>query len=174
MVAPLSLVNPSPLSLLAQMSLTTSPKIKIARLDIKILQKMLKILKKCPDSNGVIFIAKSARAANVAPCRSLVKVARRSVVQPPEPQLICLGDSVLRDRVDGCLKAGGLIWHVIPAFEILLDKLEKAKKEEVENSYRIQWQGAVNCAWDLLDKYYQRLEDCPAYYAAVALHPRYR
>ncbi|KAK9310862.1 hypothetical protein V1524DRAFT_169772, partial [Lipomyces starkeyi] len=51
--------------------------------------------------------------------------------------LILQGDSVLRDRVDGCLKAYGLIWHVVPAFEFLLDKLEKAKKEEVENSYRI-------------------------------------
>ncbi|KAK9329543.1 hypothetical protein V1520DRAFT_169671 [Lipomyces starkeyi] len=77
--------------------------------------------------------------------------------------LILQGDSVLRDRVDGCLKAYGLIWHVIPAFEFLLDKLEKAKKEEVENSYRIQWQAAVNCAWDRLDKYYQLLDDCPAY-----------
>ncbi|KAK9364412.1 hypothetical protein V1509DRAFT_66726 [Lipomyces kononenkoae] len=28
--------------------------------------------------------------------------------------LILQGDSVLRDRVDGCLKAYGLIWHVVP------------------------------------------------------------
>ncbi|RKK09149.1 hypothetical protein BFJ66_g18425, partial [Fusarium oxysporum f. sp. cepae] len=32
----------------------------------------------------------------------------------------------------------------------------------------------INLAWDKLDEYYQRLDETPIYYTAMALHPAYR
>jgi hypothetical protein len=84
------------------------------------------------------------------------------------------GDGRVRERVDKSLKAYGLIWHVVISFEFMLETLEEAKNLLVDGDHANHWRVAVNCAWDVLDKYYQRLDDCPAYYAAVALHPRYR
>ena len=84
------------------------------------------------------------------------------------------GDGQIRERVDGSLKAYGLIWNVAFAFEFMLEMLEAAKTQLVDEDHAKQWRVAVNCAWDQLDKYYRRLDDSPIYYAAVALHPRYR
>jgi hypothetical protein len=84
------------------------------------------------------------------------------------------GDGQTRERLDGSLRAYGLIWHVVFAFEFMLETLEEAKHQLADEDHLDHWRIAVDCAWGQLDKYYQRLDDCPVYYAAVALHPAFR
>ena len=84
------------------------------------------------------------------------------------------GDGQTRERLDGSLRAYGLIWHVVFAFEFMLETLEEAKHQLVHEDHLDHWRIAVDCAWGQLDKYYQRLDDCPVYYASVALHAAFR
>jgi hypothetical protein len=77
---------------------------------------------------------------------------------------------VHRERSDGSLWAYGSIWNVLFGYEHLLDRLEKAKDKDIGEECSKEWEAAIGHAWHVLDKYYQRLDDCPAYYAAVALH----
>ena len=60
------------------------------------------------------------------------------------------------------------------AFGFMLETLEEAKNQPVDEYDVDHWRIAVDCAWDQLDKYCQQLDDCPVYYAAVALHPAFR
>ena len=56
----------------------------------------------------------------------------------------------------------------------MLETLEEAKHQPVDEDHLDHWRIAVDCAWGQLNKNYQRLDDCPVYYAAVALHPAFR
>jgi hypothetical protein len=56
----------------------------------------------------------------------------------------------------------------------MLETLEEAKHQPVDEDHLDHWRIAVDCVWGQLDKYYQRLDDCPVYYAAVAIHPAFR
>ena len=84
------------------------------------------------------------------------------------------GDGQLRERVDGTIKVYGLIWNVIFVYEHMLEALEKAKNTVVDEANASRWKTAVNQAWSILDKYYNLLNECPVYYASMALHPRWR
>lgn len=83
------------------------------------------------------------------------------------------GNAIIQECVDGSVTAYGLFWNVLRTYEHLLKVLENAKNYEVNN----QWQAAVNRgyrAWEVLDKYYQVLDECPACYVAMALYPAWR
>jgi hypothetical protein len=74
----------------------------------------------------------------------------------------------------------GAIREVIPVMDVLLKVLEEAKdrvaeattdshpdQEAMEDHYAIN----INRGWAKLNEYFSKLDDSPAYYAAVALHP---
>jgi hypothetical protein len=97
------------------------------------------------------------------------------VLQDFEDALLVLeGDGQFRPRKGGRMEAYGTIWDVVFGFEHLLDKLEtwKATAERYPDPehFRIN----VNLAWKKLNHYYELLDESPAYYASVALHPAYR
>ena len=84
------------------------------------------------------------------------------------------GDGQQRQWRNGSTTALGVIWEVIPAFEFLLTMLEKAKTDALYLPNENRWKISINSAWAVLDKYYRCLDETPVYYAAVALHPKYR
>ena len=84
------------------------------------------------------------------------------------------GDGQTRERLDRSLWAYGLILYVVFTFEFMLETLEEAKHQPVDEDHFDHWQTVVDCAWVPLDKYYQRLDDCSVCYAAVTLHPAFR
>jgi hypothetical protein len=45
------------------------------------------------------------------------------------------GDGQTRERLDGLLTAYGLIWYVVFAFEFLLETLEEAKNQPVDEDH---------------------------------------
>jgi hypothetical protein len=57
------------------------------------------------------------------------------------------GDDQTRERLDGSLRAYGLIWHVLFAFEFMLETLEEAKHQLVDEDHLEHWRIAVDCAW---------------------------
>ena len=56
----------------------------------------------------------------------------------------------------------------------MLEALEKAKNEIINKANASRWKTAVNQAWSILDKYYKILDECPVYYASMALYLRWR
>jgi hypothetical protein len=84
------------------------------------------------------------------------------------------GDSQTGERLDGSLQAYRLIWYMVFAFEFMLETLEEAKHQPVDEDHLDHWRIAVDCDWGQLDKYYQRLGDCLVYYTAVALYLAFR
>lgn len=74
----------------------------------------------------------------------------------------------------------GAIWEVIPVMDVLLKTLEDIKErfvdatttqypdqEPMEDHYAIN----INRGWAKLSEYFSKLDESPAYYAAVVLHP---
>lgn len=97
------------------------------------------------------------------------------VLQDFEDALLVLeGDGQFRPRKGGRMEAYGTIWDVLFGFEHLLEKLEtwKATAERYPDPehFRIN----INLGWLKLNEYYERLDESPVYYTAVALHPAYR
>ena len=88
--------------------------------------------------------------------------------------IVLEGDGQLRERVNGTVKAYGLIWNVVFAYKYMLEALEKAKNNVINEANASRWKTAVNQAWSVLNKYYDVLDECPVYYASMALHPRWR
>ena len=88
--------------------------------------------------------------------------------------IVLEGDGQLRERVDRTVKAYGLIWNVIFAYEYMLEALEKAKNDVLDEANASRWKTAVNQAWSVLNKYYDFLDECPVYYTSMVLHPRWR
>jgi hypothetical protein len=87
------------------------------------------------------------------------------------------------ERLEGRGKAGrfGALYEIIPVFEYLLGALEISAKpfEHVNfNAYAEAPEDhlAINlkAAWRKANEYYIKLDDSPAYYAAVCLHPYYK
>jgi hypothetical protein len=76
---------------------------------------------------------------------------------------ILKGDGQARERIDSSLRSYGLKWHVVFAFEFMLETLEEAKKQEVDKDHANYWHMTIDCALNQLDKYYQLLDDCLAY-----------
>ena len=77
----------------------------------------------------------------------------------------------------------GAIWEVIPTLDWLLKLFEEKKdrvvnatlddypdQDAIEDHYAIN----LNRGWLKLQKYFEKLDDTPVYYAAVLLHPRYK
>ncbi|KAG9375608.1 hypothetical protein A1F94_013818 [Pyrenophora tritici-repentis] len=71
-------------------------------------------------------------------------------------------------RLEGRSKDGkyGAIYEVIPVFEYVLSKLEARAPDHLNVNLR--------AAWSKANDYYNKLDDSPAYYAAVCLHPYYK
>ncbi|KAG9375705.1 hypothetical protein A1F94_013761 [Pyrenophora tritici-repentis] len=86
-------------------------------------------------------------------------------------------------RLEGRSKDGkyGAIYEVIPVFEYVLSKLEARARpfEHVDfNAHAEAPEDHLNvnlrAAWSKANDYYNKLDDSPAYYAAVCLHPYYK
>ena len=60
------------------------------------------------------------------------------------------------------------------ASELLLSRLEDYKQLAKDLPDPEQFRVGINLAWQKLDEYYQRLDETPIYYTALALHPAYR
>ncbi|RYN60367.1 hypothetical protein AA0117_g13082 [Alternaria alternata] len=86
------------------------------------------------------------------------------------------------ERLEGCGKAGnfGAIYEVIPVFEYVLSALEARTRpyERVNFNYSDAPEDRIHinlrAAWSKANNYYNKLDNSPAYYAAVCLHPYYK
>ena len=76
-------------------------------------------------------------------------------------------------RLEGRAERGdcGSIWEGIPALETLLSHVEKMK---VKYDFHKQLSSSLNEAWSKLKEYYERMDESPAYAAALMLHPQYK
>jgi hypothetical protein len=86
------------------------------------------------------------------------------------------------ERLEGRGKAGkfGAIYEIIPVFEYILGALEARTRpfervdfnptDAPEDHLIID----LRAAWAKANKYYEKLDDSPAYYAAICLHPYYK
>jgi hypothetical protein len=87
------------------------------------------------------------------------------------------------ERLEGRGKAGrfGAIYEIVPVFEYLLASLETiatpyedvdfdASTDAPEDHLPIN----IKAAWRKANDYYTKLDNSPAYYAAVCLHPYYK
>jgi hypothetical protein len=78
-------------------------------------------------------------------------------------------------RLEGNATEGeyGSIWEALPAVELLIKYLNEMKQIYTQTDHP-ELATIINLAWSKLDKYYIKLDDSPAYYAALMLHPHYR
>jgi hypothetical protein len=79
---------------------------------------------------------------------------------------------LLTMRLEGNSPTGsyGTIWEVLPAMEVLIDRLEKASK--VYNHRKSKFINAcINNAQIKLQDYYRLLDDSPVYAASIVLNP---
>ncbi|KAJ3578354.1 hypothetical protein NPX13_g2213 [Xylaria arbuscula] len=83
------------------------------------------------------------------------------------------GDGIQRKR-RGWTGSYGNIWEVIFRFEFLLAKLEEYKAIANTLPDSNHFRANINLGWQKLDEYYKKLDETPVYYAAVALHSRFR
>jgi hypothetical protein len=67
----------------------------------------------------------------------------------------------------------GSVWEVLPAIESLIEHLDNMKQKYTQSSHT-EISTSINLAWSKLDEYYKKLDDSPAYAAALILHPQYR
>ncbi|KAG7403453.1 Acyl-coenzyme A thioesterase 8 [Fusarium oxysporum f. sp. rapae] len=84
------------------------------------------------------------------------------------------GDGHIRRRKQGWTGSYGNIWDVVLGYELLLNTLEEYKRLAADFPDPEHFRIGINLAWGKLDEYYQRLDDTPIYYTAMALHPAYR
>ncbi|KAL6406014.1 restless-like transposase [Ilyonectria robusta] len=84
------------------------------------------------------------------------------------------GDGHIRRRKQGWTGSYGNIWDVVLGYELLLNTLEEYKQLAANFPDPEHFRIGINLAWDKLDEYYQRLDETPIYYTAIALHPAYR
>jgi hypothetical protein len=87
------------------------------------------------------------------------------------------------ERFEGRGKSGkfGAIYVVILVFEYLLAELDTRCSQYEDVDFNAHTEApedhlAINlkAAWRKADRYYSKLDDSPAYYAAVCLHPYYK
>jgi hypothetical protein len=76
-------------------------------------------------------------------------------------------------RLEGRAEKGecGSLWEGLPALETLLSHVELMK---VEYTLHKQLTASLNEAWLKLRQYYERMDESPAYAAALMLHPRHK
>ena len=67
----------------------------------------------------------------------------------------------------------GSVWKALPAIESLIGHLDEMKKIYTQQSHP-ELATSINLACAKLDSYYKKLDDSPAYAAALMLHPQYR
>ncbi|KJZ69742.1 hypothetical protein HIM_10853 [Hirsutella minnesotensis 3608] len=84
------------------------------------------------------------------------------------------GDGIRRKRKQGHFESYGNVWDVIVGYEFLLAELEKAKARIDEYPDPEHFRANINLGWKKLDEYYNKLDETPIYYTALALHPAYR
>ncbi|GKU09813.1 unnamed protein product, partial [Fusarium langsethiae] len=84
------------------------------------------------------------------------------------------GDGHIRRRKQGWTGSYGNIWDVVLGYELLLNTLEEYKRLAADFPDPEHFRIGINLAWGKLDEYYQRLDETPIYYTAMALHPAYR
>ncbi|RKK93598.1 hypothetical protein BFJ70_g17727, partial [Fusarium oxysporum] len=84
------------------------------------------------------------------------------------------GDRHIRRRKQGWTGSYGNIWDVVLGYKLLLNTLEEYKQLAADFPDPEHFRIGINLAWDKLDEYYQRLDETPIYYTAMALHPAYR
>ncbi|OWT43020.1 restless-like transposase [Pochonia chlamydosporia 170] len=84
------------------------------------------------------------------------------------------GDGHIRKRRQGWTGSYGNVWDVVLGYELLLNTLEEYKELAAGFPDAEYLRIGINLAWDKLDEYYQRLDETPIYYTAMALHPAYR
>jgi hypothetical protein len=85
-------------------------------------------------------------------------------------------------RLEGCGKAGKFraIYKVIPVFEYVLSAIEVRtrpyKQVDFNHTDALEDHLSINLrtAWSKANKYYNKLNNLPAYYATVCLHPYYK
>jgi hypothetical protein len=65
------------------------------------------------------------------------------------------------------------VWEALPVIESLIEYLEKIKKIYTQESHP-HLTTSINLAWSKIDDYYKKLDEAPAYAAALVLHPRFR
>jgi hypothetical protein len=78
-------------------------------------------------------------------------------------------------RLEGHASDGehGSVWEALPVIESLIAHLDEMKKIYTQQSHP-ELATSINLAWVKLDAYYKKLDDSPAYAAALMLHPQYR
>ena len=76
-------------------------------------------------------------------------------------------------RLEGKAERGerGSLWEGLPALETLLSHVESMK---VEYASHKQLAISLNEAWSKLRQYYGKMDESPAYAAALMLHPRHK
>jgi hypothetical protein len=84
------------------------------------------------------------------------------------------GDGRQRVRKGHETRAYGNPWDTLLGFEFLMTRLETARSQIQNYPEPEHFKININLGWQKLDEYYHMLDDCPAYYAALALHPAYR
>jgi hypothetical protein len=85
----------------------------------------------------------------------------------------CLGPlKLVTERLEGRGKAGkfGAIYEIIPVYEYVLGALDFNPINAPEDHLVIN----LRAAWAKTNKYYKKLDNSPAYYAAGCLHPYYK
>jgi hypothetical protein len=82
---------------------------------------------------------------------------------------------VITVHLEGRAEEGhhGSVWEVLPAIESLIEHLDTMKLKYPQCSHS-EISISINLAWSKLDEYYKKLDDSPAYAAALILHPQYR
>jgi hypothetical protein len=88
--------------------------------------------------------------------------------------LVLEGDGQFRARKNGFSEAYGTIRDVVFAYEHLLTRFEHWKAMAMRYPDAEHFKININLAWKKLNEYYEKLDETPVYYAAVALHPAYR
>jgi hypothetical protein len=86
------------------------------------------------------------------------------------------------ERLEGRGKMGkfGALYEIIPVFEYLLNALESSAKPFEQVNFNAHAEAPedhlvinLKAAWRKANDYYTKLDDSPAYYASVCLHPYY-
>ncbi len=85
-------------------------------------------------------------------------------------------------RLEGKGKSGrfGALYEVIPTFDCILAFYEAEKDRlsevdyETEDAPEDHYKTSINLGWEKLSKYWDKLDESPAYYAATLLHPQYK
>jgi hypothetical protein len=88
--------------------------------------------------------------------------------------LIFEGDGQTRERAGHHFEESyGNITDVLMTYEYLLSNLKKAKGKIDQYAEPDHFRVHVQLAWEKINEYYNKLDDTPMYYAALAFHPAF-